>query len=234
MQQTLEQLLKDPGVQIAAEHARSADERTLEDQAEISRIPAPPFAEEERARRMAELMADAGLDQVRADEIGNVLADLPGVRGGAPLVISAHLDTVFPEGTDVTVRQSGDTLFAPGIGDDTRGIVLVLTVLRAMEDAGIETEDDLLFEQLCVACPSQLLQEGRRGDLRQFDESFERPLVEILDALHGLGDRRHRQQGSGLRRVLVGRGLRDQGDGQHHGDAREHHEWRAVDTNFGH
>ena len=60
MQQTLERLLEDPGAQVAAAHARSADERTLDDQAELSRIPAPPFAEEERARRMAELMAEAG------------------------------------------------------------------------------------------------------------------------------------------------------------------------------
>jgi acetylornithine deacetylase/succinyl-diaminopimelate desuccinylase-like protein len=68
-----------------------------------------------------------------------------GRRGQRTVAIDGHLDTVFPEGTDVTVRQVGDTLFAPGIGDDTRGLVVVLTVLRAMEEAGLETDDDVLF-----------------------------------------------------------------------------------------
>ena len=61
------------------------------------------------------------------------------------MAIGGHLDTVFPEGTDVTVRMRGDTLYAPGVGDDTRGLVVVLTILRAMEEANVETSNDVLF-----------------------------------------------------------------------------------------
>ena len=145
MQQTLERLLEDPGAQVAAAHARSADERTLDDQAELSRIPAPPFAEEERARRMAELMAEAGLERVRADETGNVLADLPGSRGGAPLVISAHLDTVFPAEVDVTVSREGQLLRGPGISDDARGLAVLLAVARCLREGGIRCTTPVLF-----------------------------------------------------------------------------------------
>ena len=166
MQQTLEQLLKDPGVQIAAEHARSADERTLEDQAEISRIPAPPFAEEERARRMAELMADAGLDQVRADEIGNVLADLPGVRGGAPLVISAHLDTLFPAEVDVAVSREGQLLRGPGISDDARGLAVLLAVARCLREGDVRCATPVLF--------AATVGEEGLGDLRGVKYLFRR------------------------------------------------------------
>ncbi len=145
MQQTLERLLEDPGAQVAAAHARSADERTLDDQAELSRIPAPPFAEEERARRMAELMADAGLERVRADETGNVLADLPGSRGGAPLVISAHLDTVFPAEVDVTVSREGQLLRGPGISDDARGLAVLLAVARCLREGEVRCTTPVLF-----------------------------------------------------------------------------------------
>ncbi|MCU0402669.1 MAG: M20/M25/M40 family metallo-hydrolase [Algoriphagus sp.] len=59
--------------------------------------------------------------------------------------MDGHLDTVFPEETDVRVKRRGDTLFAPGIGDNTRGLMVVLTVLRAMEKAKIQTKDNILF-----------------------------------------------------------------------------------------
>ena len=116
-------------------------ERTIE----LTEIPAPPFMEEARARRYAELLSEAGADSVWTDEEGNVVTLRRGRSGDRTIGFGGHLDTVFPEGTDVTVRQVGDTLFAPGVGDDTRGVVLVLTVLRAMQEAGIQTEDDVLF-----------------------------------------------------------------------------------------
>jgi len=112
---------------------------------ELTQIAAPPFMEAERGRRYAELLLEAGADSVWTDAEGNVIALRRGRTGARTIGFGGHLDTVFPEGTDVTVRQVGDTLFAPGIGDDTRGLVVVLTALRAMEEAGIETEDDVLF-----------------------------------------------------------------------------------------
>ena len=112
---------------------------------ELTEIPAPPFMEEVRAARFAELLREAGADSVWIDAEGNVLGLRRGRGGERTVAFGAHLDTVFPEGTDVTVRMRGDTLYAPGVGDDTRGLIVVLTVLRAMEEANVETSDDVLF-----------------------------------------------------------------------------------------
>ena len=129
----------------AMQLAEDLDDWSLERLIELTEIPAPPFMEEARGARYAELLEQYGADSVWTDEVGNVIGLRRGRTGERTIGFGGHLDTVFPEGTDVTVRQSGDTLFAPGVGDDTRGLVLVLTVLRAMEDAGIETDDDVIF-----------------------------------------------------------------------------------------
>lgn len=111
----------------------------------LTEIPAPPFKEEQRAKKFAEMLREAGADEVRIDAVGNVVALRRGQTGNRTVALDAHLDTVFPEGTDVTVKVRGDTLFAPGIGDDTRGLIVVLTVLRAMVTSGIKTDADVLF-----------------------------------------------------------------------------------------
>ncbi len=121
------------------------DAWALETLIELTEIPAPPFMEEARGRRFAELLMEHGADSVWTDAEGNVIGLRKGRRGDRAIGFGGHLDTVFPEGTDVTVRQRGDTIFAPGVGDDTRGLVVLLAVLRAMEEAGIETDDDVLF-----------------------------------------------------------------------------------------
>ena len=121
------------------------DDWALERLIELTEIPAPPFMEEARGRRFAELLMEHGADSVWTDAEGNVIGLRRGRGGGRTIGFGGHLDTVFPEGTDVTVRQRGDTIYAPGVGDDTRGLVVVLAVLRAMEAAGIETADDVLF-----------------------------------------------------------------------------------------
>jgi acetylornithine deacetylase/succinyl-diaminopimelate desuccinylase-like protein len=138
-------LLDHPRVRQAFQRVEELDPWSMERLLELTQIPAPPFMEETRARRYAELLREAGADSVWIDEEGNVLALRRGRTGDRTVALAGHLDTVFPEGTDVTVHQRGDTLFAPGIGDDTRGLVLVLTALRAMEEAGVETDDDVLF-----------------------------------------------------------------------------------------
>ncbi len=134
-----------PAVARAFARIEALEPRTMEDLVTLTEIPAPPFMEAERAAVYAEWLRAAGADSVWMDAEGNVLALRRGRVGGRTIGFGGHLDTVFPEGTDVTVRQSGDTLFAPGIGDDTRGLMVVLTVLRAMEEAGVETDDHLLF-----------------------------------------------------------------------------------------
>ena len=128
-------LMADPAVQAALDHIEATDEQTMADLRTLTEIPAPPFMEEARAARYGELLREAGADSVWIDEEGNVLALRRGRQGGRTVALGGHLDTVFPEGTDVAVRVRGDTLYAPGVGDDTRGLVVVLTVLRALEEA---------------------------------------------------------------------------------------------------
>lgn len=143
--QQVQALTMNAAIQEAFRRIEALDPWTMERLLELTQIPAPPFGEEARAARYAELLREAGADSVWIDEVGNVLALRKGRGGQRTVALGGHLDTVFPEGTDVTVRQVGDTLFAPGIGDDTRGLVVVLTALRAMEEAGVETDDDVLF-----------------------------------------------------------------------------------------
>ena len=138
-------LMSMPAITNAMQLAEDLDDWSLERLIELTEIPAPPFMEEVRGARYAELLERYGADSVWTDEVGNVIGLRRGRTGERTIGFGGHLDTVFPEGTDVTVRQRGDTLFAPGVGDDTRGLVLVLTVLRAMEEAGIETDDDVIF-----------------------------------------------------------------------------------------
>ncbi len=118
---------------------------TRREHIELTEIPAPPFHESVRAQRYKQLLEAAGHNHVWMDSLGNVLALRKGKKGDRTVVIDAHLDTVFPEGTDVKVKIKGDTLFAPGISDDTRGLIAMLTLLHALEKANIQMNDDVLF-----------------------------------------------------------------------------------------
>ena len=138
-------LVSNPQIQAAFARIEELDGWSLEKLIELTEIPAPPFMETDRATRYAELMREVGADSVMIDEVGNVIAWRRGTGGGKTVAMAGHMDTVFPEGTDVTVKFRGDTMYAPGIGDDTRGLIVVLTALRAMEETGLRTESDLVF-----------------------------------------------------------------------------------------
>lgn len=158
-------------VKVAFAEIERLNPQTTEELILLTEIPAPPFMEEKRGLKYKQMLSEAGGVQVWIDSIGNVLALRKGTVGGRIVAIDGHLDTVFPEDTDVTVRQKGDTLFAPGIGDNTRGLMVVLTVLRAMEKAQIQTTDDVLF----VATVGE---EGN-GDLRGVKYLFEKSELKI-------------------------------------------------------
>ena len=138
-------VLADPRVRRGMDHIVSIEPQSRRDLIELTEIPAPPFGEEARAARFAEMLREAGLTDVTIDEVGNAIGRRPGTVGDRVVAYAAHLDTVFPIETDVTVRFDDERMYAPGIGDNTRGLVTVLGVLRAMQHAGIESEADILF-----------------------------------------------------------------------------------------
>ena len=135
----------DPRVRAALEHAARTEPETIEEQIAICEIEAPPFKEERRARDFARRMEEIGLRNVRIDAEGNAIGERPGEPGEPVVVVSGHLDTVFPEGTDVTVRRDGTRLHGPGIGDDCRGLAVLLAVARALDEAEVRTRGTILF-----------------------------------------------------------------------------------------
>jgi tripeptide aminopeptidase len=138
-------LLADPTIKAAIDAIRAAEPQTIEDQVRLCEVEAPPFKESKRAEVYARMFREAGLQNVRIDKEGNVLGDRPGAQPRPHLVFSAHLDTVFPEGTDVKVKREGSMLRGPGIGDDCRGLAVVLAVIRAMNQAKIQTPGPITF-----------------------------------------------------------------------------------------
>ncbi|MDX1567374.1 MAG: M20/M25/M40 family metallo-hydrolase, partial [Longimicrobiales bacterium] len=146
-------VLDRPDVERSRELIDEWDERTLELQVELTEIPAPPFGEEVRAARVADHFRDFGLKDVRIDEVGNVVAELPAgpdslsEEGDSPpvIVVSAHLDTIFSEGTDVRVRREGDRLCGPGISDDGRGLAVLLTLGRLFVTLDLPLGKNLRF-----------------------------------------------------------------------------------------
>ncbi len=134
----------DAAYQEALEAIDRGYDRFVEELIRFTEIPAPPFMEDARARAYLEALRELGLEDVEMDAEGNVMGVRPGA-GGPLLAVTAHLDTVFPEGTDVTVIREGTRLSAPGVGDDTAGLATLLTIVRAMDTAGIRTTSDILF-----------------------------------------------------------------------------------------
>ncbi|KMS53566.1 peptidase M20 [Novosphingobium barchaimii LL02] len=140
------QTVNSPAFKAAETILRNDHDRFVSEIIAITQTPSWPFGESGRASVYAEMMRRSGFADVTIDGIGNVVALRPGKNRKLPaVVVSAHLDTVFPKGTDVTVRREGTRLMAPGIGDDSRGLATLLALSRAMDTAGIRTDRDILF-----------------------------------------------------------------------------------------
>ena len=138
-------LMSHPAVRTALNVIEETDDRTMAELVALTEIPAPPFQEEERGRAFLGMLEEAGVDSAWVDEVGNVIGLRRGTGNGEVFALAGHLDTVFPPDTDVSVRVRGDTLLVPGIADNTRGLVTVLAVLRAMNEADIRSDADILF-----------------------------------------------------------------------------------------
>jgi acetylornithine deacetylase/succinyl-diaminopimelate desuccinylase-like protein len=172
-------ILDNRDVQAAMQHIVAIEPQSRRDLIELTEIPAPPFGEEKRAQRFAEMLREAGLSDVTIDEVGNAIGRRPGKSGDRVIAYSAHLDTVFPIETDVTVKFDDEKMYAPGIGDNTRGLVTVLGVLRALQETGITTDADILFI-------GNVGEEGL-GDLRGVKHLFRdgAPRIDTLIAVDG-------------------------------------------------
>lgn len=165
----------------------------------ICEIPAPPFKEEARAREIARRFEEIGLERTRSDEQGNVIAERPGLSPEPRIVISAHLDTVFPEGTDVRVRRDGARFHAPGISDNTCGIVGLIALARALKAGDIHTEATICF----VATVGEEGEGNLRGVRHLFTRGEFQAGVAAFISLDGPGLERITQRALGSRRYRV-------------------------------
>ncbi|UBM08418.1 M20/M25/M40 family metallo-hydrolase [Cupriavidus metallidurans] len=132
-------------VRKVLDDVKADDARALADLKTLTEIPAPPFKEQARAEYFLTRLKALGLKDAYLDAEGNAIGIRKGTGNGPKLVISAHLDTVFPEGTDVTVKERDGRLYAPGISDDTRGLAVLLSWLKVLNDNHLQTVGDLVF-----------------------------------------------------------------------------------------
>ncbi len=178
-----------------------AHARELEDmQLEVTAIPAPPWGEAARSHWLQAQFEKLGLTEVHQDELGNVFGIRPGTDTAAPFfALSAHLDTVFPEGTAITVSREGGKLFGPGISDNGSGITALLAMAGALRDSGIAHAAPILFI-------GNVGEEGE-GNLRGMRHIFEQPRwLQCIGAsvvLDGAGTDTIIAEGLGSRRYEV-------------------------------
>jgi tripeptide aminopeptidase len=166
-------LLKDPAVKAAIDAAKENEPQTIEDQVRFCEVPAPPFKETARGALLKAAFEQLGLQNVRVDKGGNVLGDRIGAAPRPRFVIAAHLDTVFPEGTDVTVKRDGTVLRGPGIGDDCRGLAVLVATVRALKQANVQTPGSITFV-------ADVGEEGL-GDLRGMKQLFNETMKGGID-----------------------------------------------------
>lgn len=188
----------DKRIAAARRRIKALDPTTLDDMLTIVRVAAPPFGEQVRAQLVAGMLADLGLE-VSTDDAGNLIAvprasfDLP------PVVVAAHLDTVFPLETELTVRRNGTRVFAPGIADNARGLAGMIAIARILHEQQLRTRHPIHF----IATVGE---EGL-GDLRGVKHLFRagssyRDAAAFI-ALDGTGRRRVVYRAIGSRRLRI-------------------------------
>ncbi len=134
-----------PSLARALESLQATNAWTLDRQVALCEVAAPPFKEAARAEMFRREMVAIGYPAARIDEAGNVVAEATGTAGGPTVLLAGHLDTVFPEGTTVKVTRDGDRLQGPGIGDNCRGLAVVLATARAVKQAGLRFAGRVIF-----------------------------------------------------------------------------------------
>jgi tripeptide aminopeptidase len=169
-------------IAAAVEALKAREPSILDDQVALSEIPAPPFKEAARAEAVRQRFVAAGLADVRVDAIGNVLGVRRGRSPRPHVVIAAHLDTVFPEGTDARVTRTGTVLKGPGIGDDARGLAVLIAVAKALSTPSIQLAGTVTF--------AATVGEEGLGDIRGARHLVNTELAGTMDAfvsIDGIG-----------------------------------------------
>jgi acetylornithine deacetylase/succinyl-diaminopimelate desuccinylase-like protein len=189
-------LLADPRVQSALADIETNEPETLAEQVRLTEIPAPPFQEQRRAEYYLQQMHSRGLPDAYIDTEGNVIGIRRGSGDGPLFVIAAHLDTVFPLDTDVSVEVRDGRYYAPGISDDGRGLTALLTLISAINASGMQTVGDIMFV-------GNVGEEGP-GDLRGVKALFrDFPQIDGFVSIDGSGVTRITNGGTGSRRFAV-------------------------------
>ncbi|MFK7862801.1 MAG: M20/M25/M40 family metallo-hydrolase [Pseudohongiellaceae bacterium] len=187
------ELMQNQAVQDGLDYILAREPSYIDEQFRLTEIPAPPFKEQKRAAYFLEQMKARGLSDAYIDSEGNAVGIRKGRGNGPTFLISAHLDTVFPEGVDTSVELRGGRYYAPGIGDDTRGLAALLSLIDALNNSGIETAGDIIFA-------GNVGEEGR-GDLRGIKALFrDFPQIDGFVSIDGVRLRRITTGGTGSRR----------------------------------
>ena len=177
------QLATRADVRAALDALKSSNDWTLQQQVALCEIPAPPFMETARGVAYKAAFEKIGLTNVRVDAAGNVIGERRGTGPGPTVVLAGHLDTVFPEGTDVRVKNERGRLTGRGIGDDCRGLAVVLATARALQASKIQTPGTIIFV-------GNVGEEGP-GNLRGTRHLFDKELAGKIDyfiSVDGVGD----------------------------------------------
>jgi tripeptide aminopeptidase len=181
--QTPAQLAARADVRSVLDALKADNAWTLEQQVALCEIPAPPFMETARGVAYKAALEKLGLTNVRVDAVGNVIGERRGTGDGPTVVLAGHLDTVFPEGTDVRVKKENGRLVGRGIGDDCRGLAVVLATARALQASNVRTPGTIIFV-------GNVGEEGP-GNLRGTRHLFEKELAGKIDyfiSVDGTGD----------------------------------------------
>jgi tripeptide aminopeptidase len=186
-----------PPVANARVALAARDAETLESQIAVSEIAAPTGEESERGAWVADRFRSLGLADVRSDMVGNVTGTRPGAEDASPVVICAHLDTVFPRAVPLRVQREGSRLIGPGIGDNGRGLSAMLALAGVIDGASLRTRAPVVF--------AATTGEEGSGDLRGAKELFATAMsgAAAAIALDGAGDERIVHRALGSRRFRI-------------------------------
>jgi acetylornithine deacetylase/succinyl-diaminopimelate desuccinylase-like protein len=186
-----------PALAGARAAVHRGDSATIETQVTVSEIAAPTGEEEARGAYLLHRFDALGLTELRIDAAGNVLGTRAGTEEGAPVVICAHLDTVFPRDVPLRVRREGARMIGPGIGDNGRGLAAMLTLAGALDGSRLRTRAPVIF--------AATVGEEGAGDLRGAKELFSNTLSHAAAAiaLDGAGDERIVHRALGSRRFRI-------------------------------